>query len=88
MQWIGLPKMKKIEVLSGTDLARYSFSPEQEVDSRLFLDLPASIYHADREPLSCTLVKHWPDLSSHEVLQIVPWQYTPHRPWREPARFE
>lgn len=57
-QWIALPDaMGDLRALAGTALACYPSSPGQEADSLLFPHLPAGVYHADREVLSCSLLK-------------------------------
>jgi len=57
-QWIDLlDAMNDLEMLASTAAACYSSTPGQEGDSLLFPDLPASVYHADRDALSCSMLK-------------------------------
>lgn len=57
-QWIALPDaMADLQVLAETAVTRYPCTAGKEADSLLFRTLPASVYHADRDALSCSMLK-------------------------------
>ena len=58
MDWISLDDaLGGIRTLAGLAVGAYVSEAGKEAESVLFRDLPASVYHADRDALSCSLLK-------------------------------
>ncbi|WP_194792988.1 PD-(D/E)XK nuclease-like domain-containing protein [Caenimonas koreensis] len=58
MDWISLDNaLGEIHALAASAIEAFSSAPGKDADSVLFRDLPANVYHADRDALSCSLLK-------------------------------
>ncbi|MBC5763086.1 PD-(D/E)XK nuclease-like domain-containing protein [Ramlibacter albus] len=58
MDWISLDDaLAGVRQLAGSALEAYECRPGKDARSAMYCDLPASVYHADREALSCSMLK-------------------------------
>lgn len=56
--WISLDDtLKPLRELAALAFAHYESKPGAQAESVLFTQLPATVYHADREALSCSMLK-------------------------------
>ncbi len=57
-QWISFEDaLKDVRALAECAFSAYQSQPGKEAESVLFPQLPAAVYHADRDALSCSLLK-------------------------------